>query len=153
MLACKSPDCILLLDFNTKWNILCLYCMCYHLYYCNCNKSCFWLPPPLTPNSFILNQAVKREMAPEYTDDQDEGKQVCTIGQLEHFFKCVYFMYIYVNLASSGWSQLVLKVFSPLSSCVLTEVQDGWQFRPPPRGVTSSEEYTLCKRYYKLSLV
>lgn len=27
------------------------------------------------------------------------------------------------------------------------EVQDGWQFRPPPRGVTSSEEYTLCKRY------
>ncbi|XP_044838879.1 probable helicase with zinc finger domain isoform X1 [Mauremys mutica] len=25
--------------------------------------------------------------------------------------------------------------------------QDGWQFRPPPRGVTSSEEYTLCKRF------
>ncbi|OCT63161.1 probable helicase with zinc finger domain [Xenopus laevis] len=24
---------------------------------------------------------------------------------------------------------------------------DGWQFRPPPRGVTSSEEYTLCKRF------
>uniref|UniRef100_A0A8C5R894 Probable helicase with zinc finger domain n=1 Tax=Leptobrachium leishanense TaxID=445787 RepID=A0A8C5R894_9ANUR len=23
----------------------------------------------------------------------------------------------------------------------------GWQFRPPPRGVTSSEEYTLCKRF------
>ncbi|RXN00894.1 putative helicase with zinc finger domain [Acipenser ruthenus] len=27
------------------------------------------------------------------------------------------------------------------------DVQEGWQFRPPPRGVTSSEEYTLCKRY------
>ncbi|XP_030064309.1 putative helicase with zinc finger domain isoform X1 [Microcaecilia unicolor] len=25
--------------------------------------------------------------------------------------------------------------------------QEGWQFRPPPRGVTSSEEYTLCKRF------
>ncbi|KAM6345131.1 putative helicase with zinc finger domain isoform 1-T6 [Alca torda] len=25
--------------------------------------------------------------------------------------------------------------------------RDGWQFRPPPRGVTSSEEYTLCKRF------
>ncbi|MGH0143755.1 UNVERIFIED_CONTAM: hypothetical protein FKN15_044783 [Acipenser sinensis] len=28
------------------------------------------------------------------------------------------------------------------------DVQEGWQFRPPPRGVTSSEEYTLCKRVY-----
>uniref|UniRef100_A0A8C5HCT5 Probable helicase with zinc finger domain n=1 Tax=Gouania willdenowi TaxID=441366 RepID=A0A8C5HCT5_GOUWI len=35
---------------------------------------------------------------------------------------------------------------------VLTEVQDGWQFRPPPRGVTSSEEYTLCKRYLEQGL-
>ncbi|KAF4798356.1 hypothetical protein TURU_064635 [Turdus rufiventris] len=25
--------------------------------------------------------------------------------------------------------------------------RDGWHFRPPPRGVTSSEEYTLCKRF------
>uniref|UniRef100_A0A7N8WZB2 Helicase with zinc finger n=1 Tax=Mastacembelus armatus TaxID=205130 RepID=A0A7N8WZB2_9TELE len=36
--------------------------------------------------------------------------------------------------------------------CALTEVQDGWQFRPPPRGVTSSEEYTLCKRYLEQGL-
>ncbi|XP_068606668.1 probable helicase with zinc finger domain [Brachionichthys hirsutus] len=49
-------------------------------------------------------QAINREMAPEYTDDQEE------------------------------------------------EVQDGWQFRPPPRGVTSSEEYTLCKRYLEQGL-
>ncbi|XP_077380130.1 putative helicase with zinc finger domain isoform X2 [Festucalex cinctus] len=50
-------------------------------------------------------QAIKKsEMAPEYTDDQEE------------------------------------------------EVQDGWQFRPPPRGVTSSEEYTLCKRYLEQGL-
>uniref|UniRef100_A0A3P8W3K7 Probable helicase with zinc finger domain n=1 Tax=Cynoglossus semilaevis TaxID=244447 RepID=A0A3P8W3K7_CYNSE len=35
---------------------------------------------------------------------------------------------------------------------VLTEVQEGWQFRPPPRGVTSSEEYTLCKRYLEQGL-
>uniref|UniRef100_A0A3Q2TFZ6 Probable helicase with zinc finger domain n=1 Tax=Fundulus heteroclitus TaxID=8078 RepID=A0A3Q2TFZ6_FUNHE len=33
-----------------------------------------------------------------------------------------------------------------------TEVQDGWQYRPPPRGVTSSEEYTLCKRYLEQGL-
>ncbi|KAK1885897.1 putative helicase with zinc finger domain [Dissostichus eleginoides] len=32
------------------------------------------------------------------------------------------------------------------------EVQEGWQFRPPPRGVTSSEEYTLCKRYLEQGL-
>uniref|UniRef100_A0A8C6UEP2 Probable helicase with zinc finger domain n=1 Tax=Neogobius melanostomus TaxID=47308 RepID=A0A8C6UEP2_9GOBI len=32
------------------------------------------------------------------------------------------------------------------------EIQDGWQFRPPPRGVTSSEEYTLCKRYLEQGL-
>uniref|UniRef100_A0A4W3K0Y9 Probable helicase with zinc finger domain n=1 Tax=Callorhinchus milii TaxID=7868 RepID=A0A4W3K0Y9_CALMI len=29
----------------------------------------------------------------------------------------------------------------------LLDSQDGWQFRPPPRGVTCSEEYTLCKRF------
>uniref|UniRef100_A0A671UKW4 Probable helicase with zinc finger domain n=1 Tax=Sparus aurata TaxID=8175 RepID=A0A671UKW4_SPAAU len=34
----------------------------------------------------------------------------------------------------------------------VSEVQDGWQFRPPPRGVTSSEEYTLCKRYLEQGL-
>uniref|UniRef100_A0A8C4ZCT8 Helicase with zinc finger n=1 Tax=Gadus morhua TaxID=8049 RepID=A0A8C4ZCT8_GADMO len=31
-------------------------------------------------------------------------------------------------------------------------IEDGWQFRPPPRGVTSSEEYTLCKRYLEQGL-
>uniref|UniRef100_A0A671SZF0 Probable helicase with zinc finger domain n=1 Tax=Sinocyclocheilus anshuiensis TaxID=1608454 RepID=A0A671SZF0_9TELE len=31
-------------------------------------------------------------------------------------------------------------------------VQEGWQFRPPPRGVTSSEEYTLCKRFLEQGL-
>uniref|UniRef100_A0A8C5HEK9 Probable helicase with zinc finger domain n=1 Tax=Gouania willdenowi TaxID=441366 RepID=A0A8C5HEK9_GOUWI len=44
------------------------------------------------------------------------------------------------------FSQIEVNVF------VLTEVQDGWQFRPPPRGVTSSEEYTLCKRYLEQGL-
>uniref|UniRef100_A0A3Q2FMS2 C3H1-type domain-containing protein n=1 Tax=Cyprinodon variegatus TaxID=28743 RepID=A0A3Q2FMS2_CYPVA len=29
---------------------------------------------------------------------------------------------------------------------------DGWLYRPPPRGVTSSEEYTLCKRYLEQGL-
>uniref|UniRef100_A0A1A8PGK2 Probable helicase with zinc finger domain n=2 Tax=Nothobranchius rachovii TaxID=451742 RepID=A0A1A8PGK2_9TELE len=53
---------------------------------------------------FTEIEAIKRAMAPEYTDDPDE------------------------------------------------EVQDGWQFRPPPRGVTSSEEYTLCKRYLEQGL-
>ncbi|XP_067353757.1 probable helicase with zinc finger domain [Channa argus] len=60
----------------------------------------------LTTLKMLLSQiqAVNGEMAPEYTDDQEE------------------------------------------------EVQDGWQFRPPPRGVTSSEEYTLCKRYLEQGL-
>ncbi|KAI3352995.1 hypothetical protein L3Q82_019569 [Scortum barcoo] len=53
---------------------------------------------------FSQIEAINRDMAPEYTDDQEE------------------------------------------------EVQDGWQFRPPPRGVTSSEEYTLCKRYLEQGL-
>uniref|UniRef100_A0A674PLP0 Helicase with zinc finger n=1 Tax=Takifugu rubripes TaxID=31033 RepID=A0A674PLP0_TAKRU len=34
-----------------------------------------------------------------------------------------------------------------LTEIEVSVIQDGWQFRPPPRGVTSSEEYTLCKRY------
>ncbi|XP_076852956.1 putative helicase with zinc finger domain [Brachyhypopomus gauderio] len=32
------------------------------------------------------------------------------------------------------------------------DVLEGWQFRPPPRGVTSSEEYTLCKRFLEQGL-
>uniref|UniRef100_A0AAZ3SHE7 Probable helicase with zinc finger domain n=1 Tax=Oncorhynchus tshawytscha TaxID=74940 RepID=A0AAZ3SHE7_ONCTS len=40
-----------------------------------------------------------------------------------------------------------------VSVCVRwSEVRDGWQFRPPPRGVTSSEEYTLCKRFLEQGL-
>uniref|UniRef100_A0A672S7Y2 Probable helicase with zinc finger domain n=1 Tax=Sinocyclocheilus grahami TaxID=75366 RepID=A0A672S7Y2_SINGR len=31
-------------------------------------------------------------------------------------------------------------------------LKEGWQFRPPPRGVTSSEEYTLCKRFLEQGL-
>uniref|UniRef100_A0A673CGS7 Probable helicase with zinc finger domain n=1 Tax=Sphaeramia orbicularis TaxID=375764 RepID=A0A673CGS7_9TELE len=40
----------------------------------------------------------------------------------------------------------------PLSAHTSTIVSYGWQFRPPPRGVTSSEEYTLCKRYLEQGL-
>ncbi|XP_006886330.1 PREDICTED: probable helicase with zinc finger domain isoform X2 [Elephantulus edwardii] len=29
---------------------------------------------------------------------------------------------------------------------------NGWHFRPPPRGITSSEEYTLCKRFLEQGL-
>uniref|UniRef100_A0A665V717 Probable helicase with zinc finger domain n=1 Tax=Echeneis naucrates TaxID=173247 RepID=A0A665V717_ECHNA len=42
--------------------------------------------------------------------------------------------------------------FSCKCAKVFFFVQDGWQFRPPPRGVTSSEEYTLCKRYLEQGL-
>uniref|UniRef100_A0A3Q3FA03 C3H1-type domain-containing protein n=1 Tax=Labrus bergylta TaxID=56723 RepID=A0A3Q3FA03_9LABR len=46
------------------------------------------------------------------------------------------------------------EVVSILSKALYGEqmVQDGWQFRPPPRGVTSSEEYTLCKRFLEQGL-
>uniref|UniRef100_A0A674BRI0 Probable helicase with zinc finger domain n=1 Tax=Salmo trutta TaxID=8032 RepID=A0A674BRI0_SALTR len=39
-----------------------------------------------------------------------------------------------------------------LLSEIEVKVRDGWQFRPPPRGVTSSEEYTLCKRFLEQGL-
>uniref|UniRef100_A0A673KMW3 C3H1-type domain-containing protein n=1 Tax=Sinocyclocheilus rhinocerous TaxID=307959 RepID=A0A673KMW3_9TELE len=49
-----------------------------------------------------------------------------------------------------------LSFFFPLSfflcDVLRTDVQEGWQFRPPPRGVTSSEEYTLCKRFLEQGL-
>ncbi|XP_005402209.1 PREDICTED: probable helicase with zinc finger domain isoform X2 [Chinchilla lanigera] len=38
-----------------------------------------------------------------------------------------------------------------LSGCHVEDLEEGscngWHFRPPPRGITSSEEYTLCKRF------
>uniref|UniRef100_A0A3B1IM46 Probable helicase with zinc finger domain n=1 Tax=Astyanax mexicanus TaxID=7994 RepID=A0A3B1IM46_ASTMX len=43
------------------------------------------------------------------------------------------------------------EVFSILSKALYGEPL-GWQFRPPPRGVTSSEEYTLCKRFLEQGL-
>ncbi|XP_075846411.1 putative helicase with zinc finger domain isoform X1 [Microtus pennsylvanicus] len=40
---------------------------------------------------------------------------------------------------------------SVLSGCHVEDLDEGscngWHFRPPPRGITSSEEYTLCKRF------
>lgn len=67
-------------------------------------------------------------MAPEYTEDQEEGELGKTLMDFIHFFS-------------------LAQLFTTNCLFVLTEVQEGWQFRPPPRGVTSSEEYTLCKRY------
>uniref|UniRef100_A0A671ULM6 Probable helicase with zinc finger domain n=1 Tax=Sparus aurata TaxID=8175 RepID=A0A671ULM6_SPAAU len=55
-------------------------------------------------------------------------------------------------LSKALYGELWLSVLLTTWLCVLTEVQDGWQFRPPPRGVTSSEEYTLCKRYLEQGL-
>ncbi|KAI2666610.1 putative helicase with zinc finger domain [Labeo rohita] len=44
------------------------------------------------------------------------------------------------------------KMASELAEENEEDVQEGWQFRPPPRGVTSSEEYTLCKRFLEQGL-
>lgn len=35
--------------------------------------------PPPTPPHLCLCQAINREMAPEYTDDQEEGEQICSM--------------------------------------------------------------------------
>uniref|UniRef100_A0A674BW50 Probable helicase with zinc finger domain n=1 Tax=Salmo trutta TaxID=8032 RepID=A0A674BW50_SALTR len=43
-------------------------------------------------------------------------------------------------------------LFHPPTSLHEGKLRDGWQFRPPPRGVTSSEEYTLCKRFVEQGL-
>ncbi|XP_058266742.1 probable helicase with zinc finger domain isoform X2 [Hemibagrus wyckioides] len=56
--------------------------------------------------------------------------------------------------------KILLSEMEAVSSKMVTEqpgeteedVQEGWQFRPPPRGVTSSEEYTLCKRFLEQGL-
>uniref|UniRef100_A0A8C6NM02 Probable helicase with zinc finger domain n=1 Tax=Nothobranchius furzeri TaxID=105023 RepID=A0A8C6NM02_NOTFU len=50
------------------------------------------------------------------------------------------------------FSEIEVTSRSSRVSSFCSEVQDGWQFRPPPRGVTSSEEYTLCKRYLEQGL-
>uniref|UniRef100_A0A8D3B7X5 Probable helicase with zinc finger domain n=1 Tax=Scophthalmus maximus TaxID=52904 RepID=A0A8D3B7X5_SCOMX len=59
-----------------------------------------------------------------------------------------------VSLRSMLLDGSLREVASILSKALYGEhmVQDGWQFRPPPRGVTSSEEYTLCKRYLEQGL-
>ncbi|KAM9456834.1 putative helicase with zinc finger domain isoform 2-T2 [Clarias gariepinus] len=56
--------------------------------------------------------------------------------------------------------KMLLSELEAVSSKMVTEqqgeteedIQEGWQFRPPPRGVTSSEEYTLCKRFLEQGL-
>lgn len=56
--------------------------------------------------------------------------------------------------------KILLSEMEVVSSKIVTEqpgeteedVQEGWQFRPPPRGVTSSEEYTLCRRFLEQGL-
>uniref|UniRef100_A0A674BWD6 Probable helicase with zinc finger domain n=1 Tax=Salmo trutta TaxID=8032 RepID=A0A674BWD6_SALTR len=49
-------------------------------------------------------------------------------------------------------SEIEVSVCVRWSCLMLDFVRDGWQFRPPPRGVTSSEEYTLCKRFVEQGL-
>ncbi|XP_062874530.1 probable helicase with zinc finger domain isoform X2 [Trichomycterus rosablanca] len=56
--------------------------------------------------------------------------------------------------------KILLSEMETVSSKMVTEqagdceedVHEGWHFRPPPRGVTSSEEYTLCKRFLEQGL-
>ncbi|KTG46686.1 hypothetical protein cypCar_00015206 [Cyprinus carpio] len=49
-------------------------------------------------------------------------------------------------------ARLQLKDYDQADEDCKHDVQEGWQFRPPPRGVTSSEEYTLCKRFLEQGL-
>uniref|UniRef100_A0A8C2DRK4 Probable helicase with zinc finger domain n=1 Tax=Cyprinus carpio TaxID=7962 RepID=A0A8C2DRK4_CYPCA len=60
-----------------------------------------------------------------------------------------------VSYVSLGVCTDMLSIFLSsffLCDVLLTDVQEGWQFRAPPRGVTSSEEYTLCKRFLEQGL-
>uniref|UniRef100_A0A670I1P7 Helicase with zinc finger n=1 Tax=Podarcis muralis TaxID=64176 RepID=A0A670I1P7_PODMU len=50
------------------------------------------------------------------------------------------------SLMGESLNGMVTKDLTRLKT-LLVETEDGWQFRPPPRGVTSSEEYTLCRRF------
>uniref|UniRef100_A0AAR2K7A3 Probable helicase with zinc finger domain n=1 Tax=Pygocentrus nattereri TaxID=42514 RepID=A0AAR2K7A3_PYGNA len=59
------------------------------------------------------------------------------------------------SLCASSSNGIVAKDMTRLK-ILLSEIEvnvlEGWQFRPPPRGVTSSEEYTLCKRFLEQGL-
>lgn len=112
-------------------------------------------------------------MAPEYTDDQEEGEYTCskTSSSFSSFFQIHPTNSLFFQSKSLHASSCLLLIITRVEilqikgvfhvffcfyfgfffSCVSTEVHDGWQFRPPPRGVTSSEEYTLCKRYERRS--
>lgn len=50
-----------------------------------------YAPPPSSSFCPPLCQAVKGEMAPEYTDDQDEGKQMCTMTKKNHINVVLFF--------------------------------------------------------------
>uniref|UniRef100_A0A3B5M8I6 C3H1-type domain-containing protein n=1 Tax=Xiphophorus couchianus TaxID=32473 RepID=A0A3B5M8I6_9TELE len=79
----------------------------------------------------------------------------CTFSfRLVSFLQAVscHFESFSTRLLSSELSAHCALSFSVHVAFISTEVQDGWQFRPPPRGVTSSEEYTLCKRYLEQGL-
>uniref|UniRef100_A0A8C1XD44 Probable helicase with zinc finger domain n=1 Tax=Cyprinus carpio TaxID=7962 RepID=A0A8C1XD44_CYPCA len=58
----------------------------------------------------------------------------------------------YVSLGVCTDMQSIFLSSFFLCDVLLTDVQEGWQFRAPPRGVTSSEEYTLCKRFLEQGL-
>ena len=52
------------------------------------------------------------------------------------------------RFGEGGWFRL--QSWADGEPLCVAGIEDGWQFRPPPRGVTSSEEYTLCKRYLNM---
>lgn len=92
-------------------------------------------------------QAVRSKMVPDLPEENEEG---------EFLFRfTIHPGSIFISGNSSSSVSLVFALTCYLSfffsfflcDVFCTDVQEGWQFRPPPRGVTSSEEYTLCKRY------
>uniref|UniRef100_A0AAR2LR08 Probable helicase with zinc finger domain n=1 Tax=Pygocentrus nattereri TaxID=42514 RepID=A0AAR2LR08_PYGNA len=132
-------------------------------------------PCPPTPNTALLRKRalLYRIAALLQLKDYDQADEDCKhvlaeeLGKGEGSFRAGL-----QNMLLDGSLQEVFSILSkalygePLNGIVakdmtrlkilLSEIEvnvlEGWQFRPPPRGVTSSEEYTLCKRFLEQGL-
>uniref|UniRef100_A0A8C9YAX9 Probable helicase with zinc finger domain n=1 Tax=Sander lucioperca TaxID=283035 RepID=A0A8C9YAX9_SANLU len=107
-------------------------------------------PVPPSPSSLVAAAGLLRSRALLYRIAAflQLVRTVASVGVM----KMLFYLLLQNGIVTKDLTRLKM-LFSEIevstSGC---RVQDGWQFRPPPRGVTSSEEYTLCKRYLEQGL-
>lgn len=72
-----------------------------------------YAPPPSSSFCPPLCQAVKGEMAPEYTDDQDEGKQMCTMTKKITLMLFCFFPSAYLD----WWCNMIISLLAEMNLC------------------------------------